>query len=154
MAKVEDQAAFLKKQAHAARVTKVGLVFLCIGSVLLFLDALFELIVFIASPFQNAVKWNSVPDMIQYCLAPVMIVFMVLSGIGGFSYAKGKGPFISFVSLMAVILLVVLTADLILSIISLVQDGNWTTFGLSLISLQFSGLFYFIGWVLAKDDFA
>jgi hypothetical protein len=83
-----------------------------------------------------------------------MIVFMVLSGIGGFSYAKGKGPFISFVSLMAVILLVVLTADLILSIISLVQDGNWTTFGLSLISLQFSGLFYFIGWVLAKDDFA
>ncbi|OPZ37689.1 MAG: hypothetical protein BWY98_00035 [Tenericutes bacterium ADurb.BinA155] len=153
MAKAEDQAAFLKKQAHGARVIKVGLVLLCIGSVLLFLDAAFELLVFIASPIQNAVKWNSVPAMIQYCAMPVAIVFLILSGIGGFSYARGKGPFISFVSLMAVILLISLTADLVLSIVSLVQTANWGQFGIDLLSLQLSGLFYFAGWVLAKDDF-
>lgn len=151
--KVQDQAAFEKRQAHAGRIIKLGLVFLCIGSVLLLLDATAQLIETIVYPFTGEVKWNDFVSVFQYVMKPFLFFVLTFAAIGGFSYAKGKGPFISFVSLMAIVMFVIFFVDLALSIVTLTQDHDWANFFLGLLSLQLDTGFYAIGWALAKDDF-
>jgi len=150
---MENQVAFLKKQEKAKHQIKVGSVLLVIGSILFFIDAVFELSEMIYSPILNLVNWADFSDSFQYFSRIFIIPFMVLSGIGGISYVKRKGPFISFVALMAIIVAAIFIVDLLQSIISLYHDGDWLMFSLELISVQFDGGLYFLGWFFSKDDF-
>ncbi len=82
---------------------------------------------------------------------PFISVFMVLSAIGAFSYVKDKGPFISLVSLMAILSALLCFIVFGLEIRYLLNNGT-------LFSLHFGyfveGVFaflYFIGWLLANN---
>lgn len=150
---MENQAAFLKRQEKAKHHIKVGSVLLIIGSILFFIDAAFELAEMIYGPLLNQVNWNQFSDTFQYFTRLFIIPFMILSGIGGISYVKKKGPFISFVALMAIIVAFLFVMDLIQSIITLINNKNWLLFSIELVSVQFDGGLYFLGWFLSKDDF-
>ncbi len=82
---------------------------------------------------------------------PFISLFMVASAIGAFSYVKEKGPFISLVSLMAIISALLCLIVFGLEIRYLLNNGT-------LFSLHFGyfveGVFaflYFIGWLLANN---
>lgn len=150
----QEMEAFKKRQARSNTKIKVGLVLLEIGSIFFFLNSIFEIVVAVFYPILGMVDWTSPVEIFDYILSYIVLVMLVISGIGGISYAKGKGPFISVVSFMALIVMVLIIVDTISAIIK-VSMGNhdWGAFFSDMLSVQFDGTIYLIGWLMSKDDF-
>lgn len=153
MKHVEDQAAFVKKQQKEQKHIRVGLVLIKIGSILFFIDSVFLILALIINPILGNIDWSNFVSVFNYVMYFFIIPFIILSAIGGLSYVKNKGPFISLVALMAIITILIFIGDFVVSLILLIQNGNWWQFLVSLLSVQLDGLIYFIGWLLSKDDF-
>ncbi len=141
---------------------KFGRVLIIIGSISFFIEAIFILTVWIISMValvtegpdsELALSWETPLDYVSNIGNIPICIFMIFAGIGGIAYVKDKGPFVSFCPLAAIIGMVVLVFDLILSILSLIQSKG-ATFGVTLFDLLTTWLWlgiYSFGWMLAKN---
>lgn len=154
------------KLAKAENKAKVGKIIMLVGCILLFFNAFFSLLDFTCSilyffappgefkdflDFGYSEVWSDPLSIMEYIAKPFISAFYIFAGIGGISWIRDKGPFMSFASRMAVIALFLIIINLFLDIRNLVMSNwNWGNFFLSFIDLQLTCGIYFVGWFLAK----
>ena len=151
---------------NAPLKVRVGRVMMIIGCVLMFLAAFGNLLNFIVGLIDpsllGAQAWNIGDPSASFAfwVSPLLVIFFVVSGIGGISFVTDKGPFKRYASLAAVVFLVVILIDTFIAIRHLghgIGDPDvstasaWINFALGMLDVQLSGGIYFIGWFLAKD---
>ena len=156
---------------NAPRGVKVGRVLMIIGSVLFFIMAIGNIVAFILSLVNGHNDGHPLSDVgtaMQTYALPLISAFFILTGIGGLLFVfDAKNRFCSFATLGAVIMLVVIIVDTVLSIRTLVRDlaginldanGEkvgalyaWISFIIGLLDIQLSGGIYVIGWFKCKD---
>ena len=142
---------------------RVGRVLMAIGSVLFFVSAIIDILLFSVAfvPADPGVDWSDVGVVLQLVAMPFLAVFFILAGIGGLCFITDKGGRLRcFASLAAIVMLVVFIIDTVLSIRSLVrgivmpvngQTNPWISFLIDLFDIQLSGGIYILGWFLVKD---
>lgn len=146
----------------------VGRVLMFIGCVLFFVNAFFNLLDFMIAVFSPAIAqiselteimeetylaaWADPIGAIRFIFTPFMIAFLVISGIGGISWLRDKGPFISVAPLMAMISLVLILGNFFIDMRRLLMSGNWFQFIVDLLDIQLTCGIYFIGWLIAKNQ--
>ena len=149
---------------------KAGRVTMFVGCILFFINALLELGAFVldlvmAPVLKNIPEyadlamlieqrlWSDPIAIIQTFSLPVIAAFLIISGIGGISWLKDKGPFISIAPLMAMLSLVILIVNMFLDIRRLIiSNWDWLEFLLNFIDLQLTCGIFFIGWSIAKNQ--
>ena len=161
-----DTAALSRKVPTKIRI---GQALMIIGCILFFFNALGNALDFILAVSYKAFAdvpqvgeelvrtydaiWSDPIAVIKYVSIPFIIVFLIVAGIGGISWVRDKGPFISIAPLMAIISLVLIVCNLYLDIRRLVMNGwNWTQFFIDILDIQLTCGIYFIGWMIAKNQ--
>lgn len=138
-----------------------------IGCILFFINALFLVATFLLAalykfypalileavgPLLDAL-WSDPISAIKICMNPVIAIFLVFAGIGGISWLRDKGPFISAAPLMAMISLILIIVNLFIDVRALVMSNwDWLQFLGNLLDLQFTCGIFFIGWAMAKNQ--
>jgi len=155
--------------AKARKKAARGRVWMTFGCILLFFNAFGNLAVFVFAvvfallPEQEGLletlrqgvvnAWGDPMTVSHYIFAPFIAVFLLLSGIGGLSWIRKKGPLMSFAPMMAMISLVLIVVNLFLDLRELIRSNwDWLYFILNLIDLQLTCGIYFFGWLAAKGD--
>ena len=146
--------------SRAPKSVRTGLRLMQVGSIIFFILAILEFVLFgvylISDDPTFAVDWSNWLAILRLFWLPFYGVLITIAGIAGLSYARGKGPLLSFASLAGMILTVVVIVDLILAIHNLIvykgEPGKaWVAFLLDMIDIQLFGSLYVIGWLLTKD---
>lgn len=157
----------LENAPYEAPVTKkirIGRKMMFIGSILLFLAALgniVEMILIIVNPSMMAVSLDDQRQFIYLIFLPIASIFISFVSIGGISFVRGKGPFLHWASLGAIILAIYMILDLIIDIRKIAhgviaaseQDQTvlWIRFIIGIIEIQGFGGVFFFGWLFAKN---
>ena len=157
----------IKAKPKLPRKIAVGRGLMMTGCVLFFINAFFSTAVFLGAALYKLYPefilesigpefdalWSDPVSAIKICLNPVIAIFLIFAGIGGISWIRDKGPFISAAPLMAMISLILIIANLFVDVRALVMSNwNWGQFVLNLIDLQLTCGIYFIGWAMAKNQ--
>lgn len=168
MAKVKRDPTQLQQARNKIPASiRAGRVILRIASILFFLDAfgnVFEFGCFTATIFypeflegEYAVNWDNAYDVVSYFALLPVAVFLVFAAIGGISYIKDKGPFMSWVSLAAILSAVLFMVQMLIILGSAITNNfdynlndplQW--FNL-FFNTSLDGTLYFLGWMLAKN---
>ena len=161
-----EQAVQAKTEQQPTKI-RVGRALMMIGCILFFINAAAQLFVFIlmlvgkfvpGDAFVEVKKefdvmWADPISAIKYLLSPFIAIFLIVSGIGGISWLRDKGPFISAAPLMAMICLALMVINFFTDVRALVTSNwNWVQFIFNILDIQLTGGIYFIGWALAKNQ--
>lgn len=144
-----------------------GRVVLLVSCGLFFIDAFLELVEFsfasVSAAYPNflygayTVDWSDAISVFDYASLPIIATFMVFAAIGGVSYVLDKGPFVSWVSLAAIVSALIVFVR-ILFLIGMAFTGNLDydlsdpTGWLKIVNdFEINTVLYFIGWMFAKN---
>lgn len=146
---------------NAPRGVKVGRILMWIGSILFFVSAIADLVVFILAvvmPDTMEISWSNPAQAVQYGVYPALVLFLIAGGIGGICFILDKGRMKSFATLAAVVMIVVILIDTTLMIRRLIYDWMdfgpgraWGNLAMNLLDIQISGGIFVLGWFLCKD---
>ena len=149
--------------AEAPLKVRAGRVLIKIGSILFFIGAVVLITEFVLSLVPNEVyspDWTDASTVFGIVTDPLLALFYIFAGIGGFCYVADKHKLKVVVSLAGVIMLIVIVIATVLMFRNLIKsclapDANvaaaWYAFLQDFISIQLSGGIYFLGWFLTKD---
>lgn len=131
---------------------KAGRILLVATSCLFFLFGAWNIVDFFLRIFlEGETDWADPYSIIWTVILPIIGLFMIASGVGGISFVKDKGPFISFTSLAAISSAIVFVIVLLFEIRSLLLRGDIIPINIAYIVQGVVCMAYFLGWMLANN---